>query len=225
MKKYDSIRDFADGSAYVCLNGKWGYVNKAGKELIPCQYDSIENVGVYPCHNLLWVIYEGKTGIVNRTTGKEIVPCKYDFIDKLSADSGGKYAELISVNNPIKVRIGDKFGFIKPIITTSDNEVDIIDHKGDEELIAPQYENASRFANSLAAVQLHEKWGLIDETGKTVIPLVCDKNSIKEVCGQHGHLYQYVGCISEGRNMDKLEYECIRCGSTIIEQDWHWSQD
>ena len=226
MEKYDKINSFSDGSAYVCLNGKWGYVNKAGEEIVPCQYDYIEILGTYPCHNLLWVKLEDKIGIVDQTTGKEIVPCKYDFIDNLSGEGSGKYRERINIEEPIKVSIGGKFGYVRPVFERSEKgEITVVAHSDQDEIIIPKYENASRFADNLAAVQLDGKWGLIDKQENMIIPLIHDENSIQEACKQYKHVYQYLRCISEGSNMDEDEYECIRCKHTKIEQYWHWSQD
>ena len=37
--KYDAGRNFSEGLALVNLNGKWGYVDKIGREVIPFKYD------------------------------------------------------------------------------------------------------------------------------------------------------------------------------------------
>lgn len=39
--KYDYIGSFRNGLAKVKLNGKWGFINKEGKEAIPFQYDEV----------------------------------------------------------------------------------------------------------------------------------------------------------------------------------------
>lgn len=41
-------------------------------------------------------------------------------------------------------------------------------------MISPQYEDADQFYEGLAAVKKDDKWGYIDETGKTVIPFEYD---------------------------------------------------
>ena len=41
MKKilnYDSAYDFHDGLAGVCLDGKWGFIDKTGREVTPFKY-------------------------------------------------------------------------------------------------------------------------------------------------------------------------------------------
>ena len=32
--------NFSEGLANVKINGKWGYINTKGEEVIPCQYDA-----------------------------------------------------------------------------------------------------------------------------------------------------------------------------------------
>ena len=39
IQKYDQLSLFSEGYAAVCKNGKWGYIDKTGREVIPCKYD------------------------------------------------------------------------------------------------------------------------------------------------------------------------------------------
>lgn len=39
IQKYDRLSLFSEGYAAVCKNGKWGYIDKTGREVIPCKYD------------------------------------------------------------------------------------------------------------------------------------------------------------------------------------------
>ena len=41
-------------------------------------------------------------------------------------------------------------------------------------MIEPKYQDASYFSEGLAAVKQNDKWGYIDETGKTIIPFEYD---------------------------------------------------
>ena len=38
IQKYDGLSLFSEGYAAVCKNGKWGYIDKTGQEVIPCKY-------------------------------------------------------------------------------------------------------------------------------------------------------------------------------------------
>ena len=80
--KYNHVYRFSEGLAAVELNGKWGYIDKTGKEVIPCKYD-----GAYKFSDGLAVVYiyiglyfRGKYGFIDKT-GKEVIPLKYDKAD------------------------------------------------------------------------------------------------------------------------------------------------
>lgn len=51
---YDMIREYNDGLAPASKNGKWGFVNRAGKLVIPLQYDEVVPFGFNNGH--CWVI-------------------------------------------------------------------------------------------------------------------------------------------------------------------------
>ena len=57
-------------------DGKWGFVDKDGNEIIPCKYDSIQDFS----EELAAVMLNGKWGFIDKT-GKEAIPCKYDAAD------------------------------------------------------------------------------------------------------------------------------------------------
>ena len=51
----------------------------------------------------------------------------------------------------------------------------VVVNKHGEEIIAPQYEEASDFYEGRAAVRLNSKYGAIDKRGEIVVPLIHDK--------------------------------------------------
>lgn len=51
---YDMIREYHDGLAPASKNGKWGFVNRSGKLIIPLQYDEVVPFGFNNGH--CWVI-------------------------------------------------------------------------------------------------------------------------------------------------------------------------
>ncbi|NYR10867.1 WG repeat-containing protein [Psychrobacter sp. BI730] len=63
-------------------NGKYGFINKNGQNVIPIEYDSI-----HPefSEGLLGVEKEGKYGFVNKN-GKEVIPIEYDYVGYFSED-------------------------------------------------------------------------------------------------------------------------------------------
>ena len=58
----------------VCREGKWGYIDKTGREVIHCKYDYAYAF----CEGLAIVAKSGKYGFIDKT-GRAVVPCKYDY--------------------------------------------------------------------------------------------------------------------------------------------------
>ena len=86
--------DFHKGFPRVKLNGKWGFVDATGKEVVPLKYDYAgffqEQEGLAP------VYLNNKRGFVD-VTGKEVVPLKYDRCSQSSFDKGLAEVRLYGV--------------------------------------------------------------------------------------------------------------------------------
>ena len=72
-KKYDWKGKYYEGLASVKLNGKWGFIDKTGKEVTPIKYD----YAVGFSEGLASVKLNNKYGFIDKT-GKEVIPIKYD---------------------------------------------------------------------------------------------------------------------------------------------------
>jgi len=57
-------------------NGKYGFIDKAGNEVIPCQY---EKSGVFS-DGRAWIRVGAKYGYIDQS-GQVVIPCKYDEAD------------------------------------------------------------------------------------------------------------------------------------------------
>lgn len=81
--KYQEAGPFMEGLAPVKLGGKYGYIDKDGKCVIPYKYES---AGVFS-EGLARVSMNGKYGYIDRN-GKQVIPYKFsdagDFIDGLA---------------------------------------------------------------------------------------------------------------------------------------------
>ena len=76
------------GRAFLKSDGKWGFINKKGKEVIKCKYDL-----AYSFNDIItFVQSNGKWGCINEL-GKEIIPCQYDEVYYKS--------DVIEVNSPV----------------------------------------------------------------------------------------------------------------------------
>ena len=135
--KHDAAWDFTGGFARVKLNGKYGFMDKTGKEICPIKYD----YAYCFCEGLAAVELNGKFGVIN-SQGKEIIPLIFD--------------ELEFIGSAIRVAINYQFGvinysgeYILPceydriclcndiIIATKTNKELIFDEKG--EMIAEKH--------------------------------------------------------------------------------------
>lgn len=141
--QYDDAEDFSEGLAAVKQNGKWGYVDKTGKEVIAYKYDNARSFS----EGLAAVYLDEKWGYIDKT-GKEVVAYKYDnaqsFSEGLAAvGQTGKGAGFI-----------DKTG--KEIVPCKYTEV-----RPFSEGLAAVREGTGYGI----------KWGFVDKTGEVVIPV------------------------------------------------------
>ena len=78
-KKYDWKNEYYEGLERVSLNGKLGFIDKTGKEVIPIKYDDAWNF----LEGLAMVKLDKKYGFIDKT-GKEVIPIKYDYAEGFS---------------------------------------------------------------------------------------------------------------------------------------------
>lgn len=168
--KYDNISAFdaIHNIVTVKLHGKWGCIEyPTGKIILPLKYDDIGSYG----YELRKVKRNGKWGYVNIRTGEDVIPLKYDQIGPLFLripnpeyaertvefkKALGRYSQILFVNAKMPaVELNDQWGYI--------------DRTG-KEVIARKYQRASDFRDGVAVVVENYVPGLIDETGREVVP-------------------------------------------------------
>jgi hypothetical protein len=150
--RFDDTDGFFNGLARVKVNGKWGYINEKGEEIVPPRFDAAED---FATNGLAWVSVDDKWGLVNER-GEEIVPPR--FVNRTSSNKGKGF----TANGLAKVEANDKYGYINT--------------RG-EEVIPLRFGNAGDFSdNGLArvATAINYKWGYINEKGEEVIPMCFD---------------------------------------------------
>ncbi|MDX2303280.1 MAG: WG repeat-containing protein [Microscillaceae bacterium] len=147
---------FDRGFARVKKNGKWGYINYQGLEMIPTVY---EFVGAFAEGLLCAVKMEGgerKIGFVDRENAIKI-PFEYDFVEEM-------YKYLKFEEGLIPLRKNGKWGYVNAL----------------HEVVIPfQYTMAGTFREGRALVSdspssLMPTWKCIDRKGNTIFEL--DKN-------------------------------------------------
>ena len=146
--EFDGVGSFNEGFAAVKKDGKYGYINTKGEQIVECKFD---NGGDFN-EGFAVVKKDGKWGYIN-TKGEQIVECKFD--------NGGDFNEGFAV-----VKKDGKCGYINTkgcsvIFDESKNEIEAFDKAID------------RSNNTFYLSRLGDKFGLLDENFNVVV-----KNSI-----------------------------------------------
>lgn len=130
---------FEENVLKVQKDGKFGLINLDGKEILPCEYDSITTLrGI---KNSIIIKKDGKIGLVN-TDGSIIVPVEYADISAVTEDYKNGY---------IVKNLEGKFGIIK-----SDGQVGL----------ESKFEDVKHIAdNNMYIAKLDGTWKVIAEDG------------------------------------------------------------
>jgi hypothetical protein len=140
MMKYDWVGEFSDDRAAVTLKGKIGYIDQAGREVIPPTYS---NAGDFS-EGLAWVWSDHKLGAIDQT-GRYVIAPKYEHRDYTSATM-----------------------FLEGVAFICSGLCGYVDRTG-REMTEFKYTDGGLFSEGLAPVCLGDKWGFIDKSGKEVI--------------------------------------------------------
>jgi hypothetical protein len=142
LSYYYQALAFSEGLAGVEQKDKWGYMDKAGRQVIPPRYSDIQAFS----EGLAAVQLEDKYGYIDRS-GKMIIPPKFE-----SAHSFSDGLAVVQLD-----AAGNKWGYI--------------DKSGKLVIGGEEFVYARRFSEGLAAVQgKNGKYGFIDKTGNFIIP-------------------------------------------------------
>lgn len=183
-ENYDIQRNYSQGFAAVKKDGKWGYINKSKKLIVPLKYDSADDY----TNGYAVVGLKGKWGYVN-SVGKEIVPIQYE-------------EALPFVNDRGCVKLNGKFGFVDTfgriiVFPKYDNPISFIDDyasvviggkwgvvdKNGKEIVSLNYDDVGRFCNGVVKVKKAGKFGLIGIDGTIVTGPIYDKvRDLSEDC-------------------------------------------
>lgn len=167
---------FSGNLALIFINGKWGFIDKTGKQFLSPTYSKcsrfIENFAIVEKNNGIGFINRfGDIAVQPNYSGagqfnEKLAPiCKYEkwgYIDtvgniviKPQFDECSWFYEDLAL-----IKLNKKYGYI---------------NKNGDKVIEPQYVDAKRFSEGLAAVNIDKKWGFIDKTGKLVINVQFDE--------------------------------------------------
>lgn len=174
---------FLEGFAEVFdANEKMGFINRQGELIIPCNY-----LGTAFSEGLACVMPYGgaeeKYGFID-TTGKVVIPYQYKQPGTSSFDNGecrvmiGGVVCLINHKGEVTFKptlTKNSNGFYQGLSASYTNYETRSGwgyyNRKNEWVIKPQYENVEDFSGGLAVVQKGGKYGVIDTTGKVIIPI------------------------------------------------------
>ncbi len=144
---YTWVGDLSDGRIPVARNGKYGFLDRRGREVIPCTYDE---TGVFRMGRTM-VRKGDRYGIID-TTGRLVLPLEYES----TSLRGDKYMYHDSL---ALVEKGGRMGYV--------------DLEG--RLVIPfWFDDAYQFSEGLASVRHDGMWGYIDTHGEVFMPFVFD---------------------------------------------------
>lgn len=186
---YDELTPFSEGLARVKRNGKFGFINKKGEEIIPIEYDS---AGVF-ISGIAVVFKGGKAGGINKKN-ETVIPLEYDllgyFAEGFSSYKTNNLAGIMDANGkkitePVFEGLGTFSEGLAPFM--KDKKIGYVNTKG-EIMIPAEYDSGNPFSDGYAliskielkvndplssgpAISTNPKVGFIDSNGKVVIPL------------------------------------------------------
>jgi len=163
---YDDADEFLSDLARVEIDGKWGYIDKTGMEVIPPKFDSANNFD----NEWAKVGLNGKYGFIDKT-GKEVIPLMYETIGDFSRGLAKvslkeKWGYINTAGQEIIPIKYDHIGSFKNglAVVHSNGKYGYVDREG-RVIIPVKYDEAKDFTNGSADVRLAENTGKVDTTG------------------------------------------------------------
>lgn len=163
IREFDKQCEIYDNNLNRILavdNGKFGFINAKGCEVIPFQYDEVQRRS----DGLFDVRIENAWGVLDMESGREIVNVKYS-----------KQIPLEFENEIVKNAATGRYGILSK--DGSEKVPSIYEHlKVDDDVLFFGYAGwSSEYTSNFFDSELNEAiWGVIDKTGREVIPALYD---------------------------------------------------
>ena len=180
------FNDFSEGLAAVNKNDKYGFIDTKGKVVIEPKYEWASSFS----DGLAIVSVEGLYGAID-TQGKTVIPFEYQAL----ADFHDGFA---TAARPPKdpEDYESKYGLI---------------NKQNEVVIPFMYESMGNLSESLIAVKKDGKWGYVDTTNKSIIPINLAYETVNDFSDGLAAVFNYE------ENSDNLKYGYIdKTGKLVI---------
>lgn len=153
--EYQVIADFSEGKALAAKNGKCGVINIEGKILIPFKYifnENLINTAIFK--NGYIVIKQKLKSVLMDSVGSKFNAANFDDVGMIGSG-------LIPVKKNKKWGYANLNGKIK---------------------INIQYQEVFPFENGFAKVIFKNKTGIIDTSGKVILPILYEEVQMKSSC-------------------------------------------
>lgn len=185
LLNYSWVGPFYEGRAAVEIDGKWGFIDRLGHEVIPCTFNSVSHFS----GNAAKVERNGKFGFIDMD-GYEFISPMYDsagdFSEEVAAvETNGKWF-FIDKNAMIAVageygtagRMSEGLFYAKRLNWNKSGKYGFYDKDGNE-VIPAIYNQAQDFSGGMACVAKSSLWsglkyGFVDKSGDMVIPFEYD---------------------------------------------------
>jgi len=174
---YDDVFPFSEGFAAVKINGKWGFIDKKGEEVIvPIKYDFVGSF-----HDGYAIVRQyGKWGFINQRGVEVIPPETFDFV--------GEYSEGLAIfckdnrygfiDRKGKIIIDPQYdlvwNFTKGRAKVFQNQRYGFINKRGNEIVPVKYDLIYSYRNGVALAKQNSKWSFINEKGEEIVELFYD---------------------------------------------------
>jgi hypothetical protein len=191
VAKYNDVNDFSEGMAAVNVGGtwdfedefsidktlyggKWGFIDRGGKEIIPAKYDYVSNFS----NGKALVTIDQKFGCINKL-GVEFIPVKFDqIIDERSGyevwygDMRGYYDKSGKEILPAIYLYANLSGNgLTALVQSKDSTYGLIDIKTKKNIIESKLEMAETMNKQDHFIATKNgQYAVYDFSGKPVIP-------------------------------------------------------
>lgn len=166
--KYDDVMSFSEGFAAIKRNGKWGFINQNGDEVVnPVKYEKVSSFSEKRAMVSLNNLY----GFIDENGDEIVAPEKYNYVGSFS-------------NGFAPIRTNNMYGFInrdgeevispkyEMVWNFSENMAKVYQNnrfgyinKQGEEIIPIKYNYISKFYNGKALVNQNDVWKFISKNG------------------------------------------------------------
>lgn len=179
----DRYADLHEGRACGCVNGKWGYVDRKDRVIVPYIYDHASDFSNGRACVGIGTKGNRKYGYVDRE-GNVVIPLVYDrsaeFIDgNAYVTRDGKQGTIDKDGNELIPVIYDCVGFQfrenRGLTMVRQGDTRGFVRRNGDVVIPIVYEDAeSFFSHDMVRVKLYGKWGYLNRKGDVVIPMIYD---------------------------------------------------